>query len=714
MSGRLWWSAAELAAAELPDLPKTKRGINKLAATEGWCDQLEYARKRPGRGGGWEFHRDLLPTRAQMAMTKTEPSAAAPPPEPAPVCRSSLWAAFEALPERARRTAQDRLNVLTEVDRMVDAGATRQAAVAATALRIGKSERTIWRWLDQVSGHDAADWLPALAQQHKRLRPRRVDCSAQWWDHLLALYLRLEAPSFSECYRVSCQLAKAEGWHVLSERSAQRRVAEGVPFEARVLAREGVRGLERRFPPQVRDRSSLVAMEAVNADCHKIDVFVRWPDGTVNRPQIVAFQDLYSGKILSWRVDHDPNKVMVMAAFSAMVDDYGIPQRMLFDNGREFANKWMTGGAPTRFRFKIRPDEPLGVLPQLGIKMHWARPAHGQAKPVERAFRDLASDLAKDIRFAGAYVGHRPDAKPENYGSKAVDYELFLTVLDEKIAEHNARGGRSSPTCRGRSFDATFAESYATAGVSRATEEQRRLWLMGQEERVLARPHGRLKLFDNHYAAPWMAEHAGERIVARFDPEDLHAGVYLYTRTGDFLGHAPCQAKVGFFDATEAQQHHKALRDHKKAAKALLQAERKLGIGDVAHAVSGLSTTPAPRPEAKVVSAKFGLEKPKPAAPRVGPPPVVASERTAEEIEAQKHLVDFEQKRRAREADAAPETPISRFRRSLQLEELLADGRPITPEEQSWLTGYQANPEYDVQKAMLAQYGPQVMFGDGE
>ena len=554
MSGQVWWNAAELAAAELPDLPKTVQSINRLAARENWREQSGYARKRGGRGGGWEFHRDLLPVRAQSALTAAQTEPPAPSAEPAPECRQSQWAAFETLPERARRTAQTRLDLVMEVDQLVAAGLTRASAVVAVAQRARKSERTLWRWLDLVEGVSPADWLPALAPRHRRQRAAQTEFSPEWWDHLMGLYLRLEGPSFAERHRVASRLAEAEGWRELEQRTARRRMEKRVPFVARVLAREGARGLERRFPPQIRDRSALVAMEAVNADCHKVDVFVRWPDGTVNRPQIVAFQDLYSGKLLSWRVDHVPNKVMVMSAFSGMIDEFGIPTRVLFDNGREFANKWLTGGAPTRFRFKIRADEPLGVLPQLGIKIHWARPAHGQAKPIERTFRDLASDLAKDIRFEGAYVGNRPDAKPENFGNAAVDHELFLTVLDEKIAEHNARTGRSSPTCRGRSFDATFAESYATSAVLRATEEQRRLWLMGQEERVLARPHGRLTLFDNHYAAAWMAEYAGERIVARFDPEDLHAGVYLYTPAGDFLGHAPCQVKVGFFDATEARQ----------------------------------------------------------------------------------------------------------------------------------------------------------------
>ena len=88
--------------------------------------------------------------------------------------------------------------------------------------------------------------------------------------------------------------------------------------------------------------------------------------------------------------------------------------------GTEFANKWLTGGTPTRFRFKVREDDALGVLPQMGVKVHWATPAHGQAKPIERTFRDFAEDIALHPAFAGAYVGHKPDAKPEDYGSHCV------------------------------------------------------------------------------------------------------------------------------------------------------------------------------------------------------------------------------------------------------------------------------------------------------
>lgn len=140
---------------------------------------------------------------------------------------------------------------------------------------------------------------------------------------LTSLYLRLEAPKFKDCYRDALRVAKSKGWTTVHERTAIRRIEKDVPRVTTVFAREGLKGLMRCFPAQIRDRSGLHALEAVNADCHKIDVFVEWPDGTINRPQIIAFQDLYSNKMLSWRVDHDPNKVMVMAAFGELIENWG-------------------------------------------------------------------------------------------------------------------------------------------------------------------------------------------------------------------------------------------------------------------------------------------------------------------------------------------------------------------------------------------------------
>jgi hypothetical protein len=240
-----------------------------------------------------------------------------------------------------------------------------------------------------------------------------------------------------------------------------------------VLCREGRDALKRAFPSQQRDRSHLHALEAVNADGHTVDVFVDWGDGSKpSRPVMVAFQDLYSDKILSYRIDRSENRDVVRLALGDVVENYGIPDRYYLDNGRAFASHWLTGGMKFRHRFKIREEEPVGIMGQLGIDVRWTTPYHGQAKPIERAFLDLCDRLAKHPDFEGAYTGRSTSNKPANYGSKAVPIATFMKRLHEEIAAHNARPKRKSLVCAGvHSFDHVFEASYTQAPIRGATAE---------------------------------------------------------------------------------------------------------------------------------------------------------------------------------------------------------------------------------------------------
>lgn len=701
---QIWWTAQELAEAGLPDLPGTKRGVNMLADRFSWQDQPKLARKRRAKGGGWEYHWSLLPVAAQRKLI----AQAAPA---APVCdaveRGDAWATYEALPAKAKRVSRDRLATLDQVAVFERGGLSRTQAVTEVAGLRGVGARSIWGWLDLVEGIAPDDRLAYLAPRHKRgaRKTRRAECDAAFWELLKGNYLRMGEPGFRECYDDAVEIAQAKGWRALTYRTALRRIETDVPYVVRVFKRQGEAGLQACFPPMTRDRTGMVALEGVNADCHKIDVFVEWPDGTINRPQIVAFQDLYSGKILSWRVDHDPNKVAVMAAFGEMIETYGIPRHCTFDNGREFANKWLTGGTPTRFRFKVRDSDPLGVLPMLGIEVHWARPGHGQAKPIERAFRDIASRVAKDPRFDGAYVGHKPDAKPENYGSRAIPAADFLRVLAEGIAAHNAREGRLSDTAKGRSFDETFEDSYRSAPIRKATAEQRRLWLMAQEVRKLHRTHGEVKLFDNGYWSDWMSAHAGREVVLRFDPEHLQAGLHVYDLEGAYLGFAACREKVGFYDVTGARAAAKAERTRRKLVKQLSETQVTISpaqVGDHLDAVRAAKAAPAQPLEAKVVSPDF---RSGPRAPLVTRPAYTAPKGAQDDAAHDAFVASFT----PRKTPPKAESEGDRFRRAQALEAQSAAGERVGAAEAEWLRGYQTSSEYRSQRKLWEQFGDEAI-----
>ncbi|SNY90082.1 Mu DNA-binding domain-containing protein [Cohaesibacter sp. ES.047] len=66
---REWFTARELAELRLPDLPITESSLIRLSKRHDW-QSTSLARKRSGRGGGWEYHIDLLPEGARSELQK--------------------------------------------------------------------------------------------------------------------------------------------------------------------------------------------------------------------------------------------------------------------------------------------------------------------------------------------------------------------------------------------------------------------------------------------------------------------------------------------------------------------------------------------------------------------------------------------------------------------------------------------------------------------
>jgi transposase InsO family protein len=401
-------------------------------------------------------------------------------------------------------------------------------------------------------------------------------------------------------------MAKAQGWTLPSARTAQRRL-EALPSELVTLERQGEEALKRLYPAQRRSVGHLRALAVVNADGHIWDVFVKWEDGTIGRPVMIAFQDIYSRAILSWRLDRSENKEAVRLAFGDIVERWGIPDMAVFDNGRHFASKWLTGGSANRFRFKLREDEPVGIMTQLGVDVRFTLPYSGQSKPIERVFGTLAGSVAKDPRFAGAYVGNNPMAKPENYGSHAVPIAEFRAVLAQRLQEFNDQVGRRGGVAAGRSYQQVLDESWANAtSIRRATSEQRRLWLMAAEA-VTVNKDSTVHLLGNRYHADFLVRVRGQRVTVRFDPDNLHGvAVHLYRQDGVYLGEAPCIADVGFADKTAAQdtaRNRKAALNHaRKSAEAL----DRMKLSEAAKLMPALEKIEAPPPEQRVIRPVFG------------------------------------------------------------------------------------------------------------
>lgn len=686
-----WWTASELAGAGLPDVPDTRQGVEKWVKSINLRAHPDFARKRQGRGGGWEYHWKALPVRAQRKLLS---EASAPVVTPAPD-RDGAWTWFEGLPEHTQEKARVRLKIIQAVEAL-EGELGRHMAVESVARIETASPRSVWNWLGMIEGVRRDDRLPYLAPRHRAAKRKetRDEVEPEFMDWLKSDYLRLARPSFSTCYRRAVRVAATKGWAVSPEHTMRRRYKEQVSRPTEVLARYGLEKLKRMFPSQVRDKTALQALEVVNADYHKFDVFVQWPgEAKPVRPQMVAFQDIYSGLILSWRLDLTANSNGVMLAAGDMIEDWGIPEHVVLDNGREFAAKLVTGGTQTRFRFKVLEDDIPGLFVALDVNVHWATPYSGQSKPIERAFRDMCDAISRDPRFEGAWTGNTIDAKPDNYGNRAIPLDQFLRVVEEGIQEHNLRQGRRSEVAWGRSFREVFDESYAKAPIRKATEAQRRLWLMGAKGLRGDTRTGELKFQGNQYWAAWMHELAGKRVIARFDPADLWDGLHIYSMENAYLGHAPAREKGGFLSIDEARRTARDRGAWVKAERAAVAAHRKLKARDLG---ADLDAAPlpdaAPAVEAKIVRPVFEKRRGEDLeAPR------------ADLSEAQAAVVADLQTRRAKPDQS--ESDIERFKRALELEAKRDAGEALAPEQERFLLMYSQTSDYRAHKKMMEDFG---------
>lgn len=595
---REWFTAAELAELGLPGVPNDKRAVNRLARDQRWRTTFDtnghaLARPRQGRGGGDEYHFSLLPGAARLELARRQIVA-----QPAPLAvaedpRALAWRWYENQSGKVKEAAEKALAVIQDVEKLETQGLSASAAVAEVARMRGIGGSTVWEYRRRVNGVLPADRLPALAPR-RRGGGVEADIDPQIMHMIKSDFLRPEEPPFTLCYEEAARYAAAHGIVMPCERTVRRRLERDVDPRVKIRLRKGAEALRRSMPAQRRTVEHLHALECVNIDGHTFDVKVINHKGDEIRPILIGIQDIRSSKLLAWRVCETESAHHVRLVFGSLFEKWGIPVHCVLDNGRGFASKWITGGVDHRFRGKVLPSDPVGLLTRLDIKVHWALPYRGQSKPIERAWMDLTNRIARSAFIAGAYTGSNPTRKPDNYGSRVVPWDEFVAHVDQQIARHNEKTGRRGRDYKGRSFDQVFSETYANAPIAKATPEQlRQALLMADRKRVNSKT-GEIDLFGTRYwseAMDQMGLH-GQEVTVRFDPDDLRRPIYLYSMDGRYLCEAAHVQDVLFLNAESAKERAKIEATRKRAVKAGIEAEALLNADRLAAAYQSIETTP--------------------------------------------------------------------------------------------------------------------------
>lgn len=415
------------------------------------------------------------------------------------------------------------------------------------------------------------------------------------YETFKALYLTQNRRSVGECWRKTLGAAKkaktvthyqGEYYMVDSEtgeltdtfpvaKTFERLISERISEDAIILARKGEQGLRSTQADYFlnRDLEHVKAGEVWVSDHRQLDVLVSSSkksikrfvksflydreldvydqeslekalkksiaanfSGRTCRLWATAWIDFKTGKWLSWYLhEDDPNTDHVLLSFKWAVEKYGLPKDVIIDNGKDYRARDVAGGRTVKVKPDIDKTYSEGIFYGLNITPHFAIPHNARAKTIERQFRMWIESFEKDFP---TYTGKNPSDRPEitslnakrgNYPT-AIDlitkFDRFIPLINQK-----ARNGRELD---GLSPEVLWQKEFTVKRAMRP-EEMKFIAMRSSNPKQLKGNGFYDPELDHHYYNPRVAEHVGEKVFIKRDPEQWDVAYVHRASDGEFL-----------------------------------------------------------------------------------------------------------------------------------------------------------------------------------
>ena len=722
---KLWLTSSEIADLALPGVPVTRKGVVELAEREDWARFSALSRQRFGRGGGLEYHVNLLPVGARIAYFGTE--------APAPAAAEALQAAPEpaAGTTRAATLQLDaRLAVLGALKTFIRASEMKQTLAISYFVdlyNLGKIDMPSWAAgvLPRLSTRTVLRWLSASREgETERLAVDRgvgrrgqgvLDAAfdGEIKHFALALYSYNDLYTARELYeavdgKFGPQLA-GQGMKLPGQRAFEIRFnAWREEYAAGLLqmtdpdafkSRMRVSGSYDYMAPHL---NALWQIDASPVDALCVD----------GRHSIYVCIDVWSRRLILY-ISKTPRSEAVQLLMRKAILAWGLPDAVKTDNGSDFVAR-----ATVRLFNKLQVE----AIRSDAFSPH-------QKGFVERHIRTFQTDCA---RMLPGFIGHSVADRKRIEGRKSFAQRLGQQQRDafnvtmtgvELQSECDAWAERlyAMREHRGIGKMTPFARAASSTRTIRTVDpDALAVLLMQAPDKEGIRTVGKkgVQIGQFHYLAPGLI--VGMRVFVRLDPHD--AGViWLFDPESDrLLGRGINSERAGVDRAgllaeTRALQK-RAIDEKMKDIRAARRGVTERTVLDLRHRRaaeqdsnlvafpprSEIHSTPALEAGADVVAMRKG-----------GAP----ASRPLSEQEA-RILAEIE----AEAADAAPslpanvrplrdhETPQQRYRRWLGLHERIEAGEPVTTEEAAFYGGFASSSEKRALDGMYAEFGEAALL----
>lgn len=343
------------------------------------------------------------------------------------------------------------------------------------------------------------------------------------------------------------------------------RVTKEVPYAVEVLCREGEKAYYDKCSPYIRrELESIASNDFWIGDTHTLDVQSMAPDGTLHRLHLSAWLDARSGLFVGWYLTDNPGSQATLYALERGCKQFGVPQNVYVDNGREFLT-YDFGGRGHRAKkvlaHGMKPFAPPGVLERMGIKMTNAIVRNARAKLIERRFEDFKNFIS---RLFPTYTGGTVVEKPNKLKFVLKDGKHIPTddevisavdVLIEGYMNCENYGGSVAEDKGKRCID-VWQERLPGGVMRKADEASLRLMLMRTSKPATVGRRGVAVTIKGqkieYYTEELVRLYMKKKVYVRFDPQDLTV-VRAYTEDDRFLMELPQNPHTASYLATQEQ-----------------------------------------------------------------------------------------------------------------------------------------------------------------
>ncbi|GAB6100402.1 hypothetical protein JCM16358_22810 [Halanaerocella petrolearia] len=375
-------------------------------------------------------------------------------------------------------------------------------------------------------------------QQGDRRCPPAVNEEA--WKFFLNLYLTQQQRSVAFCHRITKTMAKQEGWgKIPTVRSFRRYVKKYIDPATRVALREGDKALKDKIEPYIeRDIAGLESNEIFVGDHSQCDFFVLDEEGNPKRAILTAWMDMRSRTFVGYRLSFSPNLNTIMHSFADACKDYGIPDHVYIDNGKDYRAYQFAGGRINSSKQQIEVEEwkATSMLEILDVQPHFSNPYNARAKPIERKFQDFHNHFDK---MFPSYRGNCPSNAPEQLQEVLNNKDKLITIEElqdifsswlEVVYHETPQNGKGM---KGKTPHTVWKENINEV---RKVSERELTFLLTKVKGTRVVGRNGIKMDGLNYYSDELKEitTSGQKVQVRYDPEDL-SQVYICDLDDKFL-----------------------------------------------------------------------------------------------------------------------------------------------------------------------------------